>query len=131
MCCVLCMYVQVTIQPDPKDLVEPLEFPREEVRKYFRVGDHIKVESGPSVQETGLIVRILEAGSAEAARAAAAAAANGGGAGLDDEDLAVVFSDVSQSELTVRLQDIAESTEVSAGKDSLGEYQLFDMVHLK
>lgn len=98
----------VTIQPDDQRLLDPLDFPRDEVRKYFKVGDHVKVEGGAHANETGLIVRIIEA-----------------------DDSAVLYSDVSQRELSVSTQDIVESTEVSAGKDSLGNYSLFDMVHLK
>lgn len=37
---------------------DPLEFQVRELRKYFQVGDHVKVIAGRHEGETGLIVRI-------------------------------------------------------------------------
>lgn len=39
---------------------DPLEFPAHEVRKYFRMGDHVKVIAGRYEGDTGLIVRVEE-----------------------------------------------------------------------
>ena len=39
---------------------EPLEFPAHEVRKYFRMGDHVKVIKGQYEGDTGLIVRVQD-----------------------------------------------------------------------
>ena len=41
-------------------LQEPLEFPGNELRKYFRMGDHVKVIKGQYEGDTGLIVRVQE-----------------------------------------------------------------------
>lgn len=39
---------------------DPLEFPAHELRKYFRMGDHVKVIAGRYEGDTGLIVRVEE-----------------------------------------------------------------------
>ena len=39
-------------------LQDPLEFQTRELRKFFQVGDHVKVIAGRHEGETGLIVRI-------------------------------------------------------------------------
>ena len=41
--------------PSPQD---PLEFQSRELKKYFVVGDHVRVVAGRHEGETGLIVRI-------------------------------------------------------------------------
>lgn len=41
-------------------LQDPLEFPAHELRKYFRMGDHVKVIAGRYEGDTGLIVRVEE-----------------------------------------------------------------------
>lgn len=37
---------------------DPLEFPAHELRKYFKMGDHVKVIAGNYEGDTGLIVRV-------------------------------------------------------------------------
>lgn len=37
-----------------------MEFPAHELRKYFRMGDHVKVIAGRYEGDTGLIVRVEE-----------------------------------------------------------------------
>ena len=37
---------------------EPLEFPASELKKFFKMGDHVKVISGRFEGDTGLIVRV-------------------------------------------------------------------------
>lgn len=49
----LCGSVHVYLQ-------DPLEFPAHELRKYFRMGDHVKVIAGRYEGDTGLIVRVEE-----------------------------------------------------------------------
>jgi transcription elongation factor SPT5 len=48
----------VTIMPKHEDLKDPLEFPANELRKYFKLGDHVKVILGQHEGDTGLIVRV-------------------------------------------------------------------------
>lgn len=43
--------------PIPQDM---LEFPAQELRKYFKMGDHVKVIAGRFEGDTGLIVRVEE-----------------------------------------------------------------------
>lgn len=43
--------------PNPQDM---LEFPAQELRKYFKMGDHVKVIAGRFEGDTGLIVRVEE-----------------------------------------------------------------------
>lgn len=43
--------------PGPQDM---LEFPAQELRKYFKMGDHVKVIAGRFEGDTGLIVRVEE-----------------------------------------------------------------------
>lgn len=42
---------------NPQDM---LEFPAQELRKYFKMGDHVKVIAGRFEGDTGLIVRVEE-----------------------------------------------------------------------
>jgi transcription elongation factor SPT5 len=97
----------LTMLPDRKELVEELEFPLDEVRKFFRVGDHVKVINGKYSGETGLIVQIKE-----------------------KDETVVVFSDVSTREMRLLSADIIESSEVSQGRDSLGSFELHELVQL-
>ena len=46
--------------PKHEDLKEALEFPANELRKLFKVGDHVKVITGRYEDETGLVVRVEE-----------------------------------------------------------------------
>ena len=38
---------------------EPLNFPASELRKFFKVGDHVKVIHGKYEGDTGLVLRVL------------------------------------------------------------------------
>ncbi|XP_017695075.1 PREDICTED: transcription elongation factor SPT5, partial [Lepidothrix coronata] len=51
---------KITIMPKHEDLKDMLEFPAQELRKYFRMGDHVKVIAGRFEGDTGLIVRVEE-----------------------------------------------------------------------
>ncbi|KAM7398801.1 hypothetical protein PAMP_018111 [Pampus punctatissimus] len=51
---------KITIMPKHEDLKDPLEFPAHELKKYFRMGDHVKVIAGRYEGDTGLIVRVEE-----------------------------------------------------------------------
>lgn len=49
--------MRVSLLPCVQD---PLEFPAHELRKYFKMGDHVKVIAGRYEGDTGLIVRVEE-----------------------------------------------------------------------
>ena len=51
---------KITMMPKHEDLKEALEFPANELRKLFKVGDHVKVITGRYEDETGLVVRVEE-----------------------------------------------------------------------
>eukprot|EP01083_Nonionella_stella_P086624 240793_1 len=96
---------KVMVMPNHGDLTEPLALAPAELQKYFTVGSHVKVMSGPFKDETGLIVRVD-----------------------DDEEVISFFSDISSKQIRVMAQDVIETSEVSSGKDRLGQFELFDFV---
>ena len=51
---------KITVKPKHKDLenIDKLVFPVNELQKYFKIGDHVKVLTGKHEGETGMIVRI-------------------------------------------------------------------------
>ena len=51
---------KITMMPKHEDLKEALEFAANELRKLFKVGDHVKVITGRYEDETGLVVRVEE-----------------------------------------------------------------------
>lgn len=65
---------KIMMLPKHEDLKDPLEFPAHELRKHFRMGDHVKVIGGRYEGDTGLIVRV-------------------------EENMAVLFSDLTMHEV--------------------------------
>ena len=49
--------IMVTVQPKMEGFNEPMTFKIDELKKYFNVGDHVKVTSGTFDGETGVVVR--------------------------------------------------------------------------
>ncbi len=96
---------KITMKPNHKDLVDPLEFQASELRKYFNQGDHVRVIGGRHEGDTGLIVRVLE-------------------------NMVVLFSDLTMHELRVLPKDLQLCTDMATGVDSMGQYQFGDMVQL-
>lgn len=82
-----------------------IDFPMSDIRKFFKMGDHVKIVRGEYNGETGLIVRVE-----------------------DEQDLVIIFSDISNREMKVLAKDIIESSEVSTGRDQLGNFELYDLV---
>ena len=58
-------------------LQDPLEFPAKELKKYFKMGDHVKVLHGRYEGDTGLIVRV-------------------------EDNMVVLFSDLTMHEVSSR-----------------------------
>ena len=56
---------------------DPLEFPASELRKFFKMGDHVKVIRGRYEGDTGLIVRV-------------------------EDNIVVLFSDLTMHEVSCR-----------------------------
>ncbi|XP_037068165.1 transcription elongation factor SPT5-like, partial [Pollicipes pollicipes] len=96
---------KVTIMPKHEDLKDPLEFPAHELKKYFCMGDHVKVISGRYEGDTGLIVSV-------------------------EDNKAVLFSDLTMHELKVLPQDLQLCSDMATGVDSMGQFQYGDMVQL-
>mmetsp|Transcript_19317 Transcript_19317/g.47763 ORF Transcript_19317/g.47763 Transcript_19317/m.47763 type:complete len:1073 (+) Transcript_19317:90-3308(+) len=88
-----------------------VEFLASQVRKYIAVGHHVKVMDGRYANETGTVVAVEK---------------------LDGEtDLtAVVLTDATRKEISVRTSQLRESAEVSIGQNSLAGYELYDLVVL-
>ena len=98
----------VTIQPDTNQpIAMPLDLMLKEIRKFFRLGDHVKVVGGVYKDETGMVTQVLVA-----------------------SDQLSVYSDTGLREIVVGTQDVIESSEVSSGRESLGNFQMYDMVQL-
>lgn len=95
----------ITIMPKHETLKDPLEFPYTEIKKYFKMGDHVKVITGRYEGDTGLVVRVEDA-------------------------YVVLFSDLTMHELKVLPKDIQPCTDMATGVDSLGQYQFGDLVML-
>ncbi|XP_046859961.1 transcription elongation factor SPT5-like [Xenia sp. Carnegie-2017] len=96
---------KVVMLPFHEDLKEPLNFPASELRKFFKVGDHVKVIHGKYEGDTGLVLRVLG-------------------------KTAILFSDLTMHELEVLLKDLQLCSERSSGVDSMGQHQWGDLVQL-
>lgn len=96
---------QITMLPNHEDLNTPLTFKSHELRKYFKLGDHVKVIAGRYEGDTGLIVRV-------------------------EESQIVLFSDLTMHEMKVLPKDLQLCSDMATGVDSLGQYQWGDLVHL-
>eukprot|EP00054_Salpingoeca_dolichothecata_P010528 m.58744 g.58744 ORF g.58744 m.58744 type:complete len:1162 (-) comp19039_c0_seq2:55-3540(-) len=98
----------VTIQPHHEDLNDPLPFPASQLRKFFKIGDHVKVSQGKFSGETGLVVHVME----------------------DGPRHITLVSDNTMKELKVFDKDLQLCQEVSSGLDSLGQFELHDLVQI-
>jgi len=84
----------------------PLEFMANELCKFFKQGDHVRVVGGRFEGDTGLIVRV-------------------------EQNRIVLFSDVTMHELEVLPRDLQLCTDTATGVDSLGQFQWGDLVQLE
>ena len=93
------------------DLPDEVEFLATQVRKYIAVGVHVKVMDGRYANETGNVVAVEQ---------------------LEGETdcTAVVLTDVTNKEITVRTSQLRESAEIASGQDKLAGYELYDLVVL-
>lgn len=90
---------------------DEIEFLGNQLRKYIPVGAHVKVTDGRYANETGVVVAVEQ---------------------LDGETdfTAVVLTDVTNKEISVRTSQLRESAEVASGQDKLQGYELYDLVVL-
>eukprot|EP00934_Nitzschia_sp_Nitz4_P005032 Nitzschia sp. Nitz4//scaffold323_size20210//10282//13780//NITZ4_008694-RA/size20210-snap-gene-0.1-mRNA-1//1//CDS//3329547873//5022//frame0 len=105
----------VKIKPNNTDLAlsgtGEIEFLMTQVRKHIAVGAHVKVTDGRYANETGTVVAVE---SMEG----------------ETDFTAVVLTDVTNKEISVRTSQLRESAEVSSGQDKLAGYELYDLVVL-
>nr|CAB3266712.1 transcription elongation factor SPT5 [Phallusia mammillata] len=94
---------KVMMMPKHEELHDPLEFLASELRKHFKMGDHVKVIAGRYEGDTGLIVRV-------------------------EPKMVVLFSDLTMHELKVLPRDLQLCADVSSGVDSVGKFQFGDLV---
>ncbi|KAK3101764.1 hypothetical protein FSP39_006184 [Pinctada imbricata] len=95
----------ITMLPKQEGLNDPIMFPANELKKHFRMGDHVKVLEGKYEGDTGLIVRV-------------------------EDNMVVLFSDLTMHELKVLPKDLQLCTDMATGVDSLGQFQFGDLVQL-
>jgi len=96
---------KITMMPKHEDLKDPLDFQAYELKKYFKVGDHVKVISGKFEGDTGLIVRV-------------------------EDNQVILFSDLTMHEIAVLSKDLQLCVDMATGVDSLGQFQWGDLVQL-
>lgn len=96
----------ITVMPKHEELKDPLILNANELRKYFKTGDHAKVLAGRYEGETGLIVRV-------------------------EPQRVVLVSDLTMHELEVLPRDLQLCTDMATGVDSLGQFQWGDLVQLE
>ncbi len=95
----------VTIIVDSPELKgKKIDIPMVNLRKMFRVGDHVRVISGKHKDDTGLVLEIAN-------------------------DQIIFVSDLSQNEITVFSNYLVEASD-SGGINSVGQYELHDLVQL-
>ncbi len=95
----------IRILPKHEALKDEIPFKAHELRKYFSVGNHVKVLNGRFEGETGMIVGI-------------------------DGIKAIVLSDGTKDEMSVRTSDLQICKETATGVDSTGQFQLKDLINI-
>jgi len=88
-----------------------IEFLASQVRKHIAVGAHVKVMDGRYANETGTVVAVDQIDG-------------------DKDFTAVVLTDVTNKEISVRTSQLRESSEQYSGQDKLAGYELYDLVML-
>ncbi|ENN71835.1 hypothetical protein YQE_11454 [Dendroctonus ponderosae] len=95
----------ITIMPKHADLKEPLVFQASELKKYFKMGDHVKVLAGRYEGDTGLVVRV-------------------------EINRVVLISDLTMHEMEILPKDLQLCSDMASGVDSLGKFEWGDLVTL-
>jgi len=105
----------VKVQPDSNtaDLggMTEVEFLSTQVRKHIPIGAHVKVIDGRYSNETGSVVAVEQLEG-------------------DTDFTAVVLTDMTHKEISVRVSQLQESAEIQSGQDKLAGYELHDLVVL-
>lgn len=77
-----------------------------ELKKHFKVGEHVKVIGGRNEGETGLIVRL-------------------------EDQVAIILSDLTMEEVTVFQKYLQLCEATASGMDSHGQFELGDLVQIE
>ena len=96
----------VKITPTHDDIHEDIDVDKQTLRKYFKVGSHVRCVHGVHDGESGLVVKV-------------------------EGQVTTVFSDVKQEEFLVFSQDLADSKEVTRRVESIGVFTIHDLVQLE
>ncbi|KAL9190857.1 hypothetical protein ACHAXT_000563 [Thalassiosira profunda] len=96
--------------------MDEVEFLMNQVRKFIAVGAHVKVTDGRYANETGVVVAVETIEGEEAAG--------------EFDCTAVVLTDMTHKEISVRTSQLQESAEIASGQDKLAGYELHDLVVL-
>ncbi|KAJ2933337.1 hypothetical protein H1R20_g3768, partial [Candolleomyces eurysporus] len=84
---------------------QKVEIPARSVRKKFKPGDHVKVMQGRNIDETGLVISVTD-------------------------NVVTFLSDMSMQEVSVFSKDLREAAEVGSSTNTVGNYELHDLVQL-
>ncbi|TFK25420.1 transcription elongation factor SPT5 [Coprinopsis marcescibilis] len=84
---------------------QKLEIPARSIRKRFKQGEHVKVMAGMYTDETGLVTTV-------------------------QDDKVTFLSDLSMTTITVFAKDLRIAAEVGTGTNTIGNYELHDLVQL-
>lgn len=96
---------KIRMMPDHEELKDPIEFVASELKKYFKVGEHVKVIGGRNEGETGLIVRV-------------------------EDNTAIIISDLTMEEITVFQRFLQLCQSAASGVDSMGQFEWGDLVQI-
>eukprot|EP00466_Bigelowiella_natans_P021345 jgi/Bigna1/87485/estExt_fgenesh1_pg.C_210006 len=99
----------IFVLPERADLglTETLDFTANELIKFFRNGDHVMITAGVRKDETGHVVDVNE-----------------------EEKTVTIIHDTSRNTTKVFSSDVTMCNRISAGKETLGNYRLYDLVML-
>jgi len=86
---------------------DEVEFLSSQVRKYIAVGARVKVTDGRYANEVGVVVAVD---------------------GEGNDMTAVVMTDITSNQITVRTSQLRETTEEATNQDRLAGYELYDLV---
>jgi transcription elongation factor SPT5 len=98
----------VVVRPTDEKLAgfdDAISFRPRELAKRFDSGDHVRVVSGQHVGQTGMVVSV-------------------------EGPICHVFTDATRQEVKIFARDLKEAVEVASSLDTIGGYDLFDLVVL-
>ncbi|XP_057873734.1 putative transcription elongation factor SPT5 homolog 1 [Cryptomeria japonica] len=95
----------IHIKPKEKGIQGTLTFKENELCKFFKAGDHVKVVSGNHQGATGMVVKV-------------------------ENHVLVLVSDTTKEDIRVFADNVVESSEITSGVTKLGDYELHDLVQL-